>query len=61
VDSVGEQAGVDRAGDGGMVGDLGHDRDAEDFGDIGGPQASGRLVEEDHPVPAACLGGQEGP
>ncbi|MEW6473155.1 MAG: hypothetical protein AB1679_12865 [Actinomycetota bacterium] len=59
MDSAGEDAGVNAAGHGGMPGDLGDDRDSEDLGDVGGPQTAGWLVDEEHPVVAARLGGQE--
>ena len=61
IDAGGEQSGVDGAGDGWMVGDLGDDRHAEDFGDVRRPEAPARFVDEDDAVVAVRLGPHEPP
>ena len=59
MDAAGEHTGVNAAGDGGVLGDLGDNREAQNLGDVGSLQASGRLVDEDHAVIGARLGRQE--
>ena len=59
MDAAREHAGVDAPGDGGVLGDLRHDGDAQDLCDVGRPQAPGRLIDQDHPVVAARLASQE--
>jgi hypothetical protein len=59
VDSAGEDASVNAAGDSGMLGHFGHDREAQDLRDIRSPEASGRLGDEDHAIVGARLGRHE--
>jgi hypothetical protein len=59
MDSAGEDAGVNAAGDGRVLGHFGHDWKAQDLGHVRGPEASGRLVDEDHAVVGTRLGRHE--
>jgi hypothetical protein len=49
----GEQPGVDGAGDRRVDGDAGDDRCSDRAGNVGGGQASARLLDEHHPVGSA--------
>lgn len=57
---VGQEAGVDGAGDGGVDGDGGDDGDVEHGGDISGAEGPAGFGDEDHPVDAEGEGHQGG-